>query len=162
MSKNKNETSDVLYEYMGVKVRRHNIIHLRVDEITYKKIIDIERETGLSIRKILGYSATPCKCCETSPVIAFNHGKEIRIERGIFSKRIPVSFSNKKRNHMNNRPVINTITNEVFDSVKEILKFVDITYNPLLDRLNNRVENNTPFKFLDEYDQSNRIGKENS
>ena len=150
----KTKSSDILYEYKGTPVRRHNIVKFRVDEITFKEIIDIELETGLSQRKIIAYSATPCKCCENSSVIAFVNDKEVKIKRGILSKRIPVSFSNKKTNHKNNRPVINTDTGEIFESVKAVLKFVDITYSPLLDRLNNRVNNNTPFQFLDEYAKS--------
>lgn len=162
MEQKKCKSSDILYEYKGTPVRRHNIVKFRVDEITFKEIIDLEQETGLSQRKILAYSATPgCEKCANSPVKVFINGKEVQIKRGILSKRIPASFTNKKINHQNNRPVINTITNEVFESVKAILKFVDISYNPLLDRLNNRVPNNTPFKFKDEYDaESNRTGKE--
>ncbi len=148
MGENKLNSSDILYEYKGTPVRRHNIVKFRVDEITYKEIIDLEKETGLSQRKILSYSATPCKCCENSPVIAYINDKEVRIKRGILSKRIPVSFTNKKINHQNNRPVINIETGQVYSSAK------DISYSPLLRRLNSEVENNTPFKFLDEYAKS--------
>jgi hypothetical protein len=147
-------SSGILYHYKNVPVRRHNIVIIRVDEITYKEIIDIEKETGLSQRKIIGYSATPCKCCENSSVRVFVNDKEVSVKRGILSKRIPVSFTQKKINHNNNRPVINVVTGEIYPSAKSILPFVDISYNPLLDRLNDRVPNNTPFKFLDEHAKS--------
>ncbi len=153
--------SDILYIYKDVPVRKHNYVKLRVDEITFKEIIDLEVETGLSQRKILGYSASPCKCCENTSVNVFINDKEVKIKRGILSRRIPASFTNKKHKHINNRPVINTETKQIFESVKQILQFVDISYNPLLDRLNGRCINNTPFVFYDEYLKQNPDAKNN-
>lgn len=163
MAIKKHRSSDILYYYENIPVRRHNIVPIRVDETTYRELIDAEIQTGLSQRKILAYSATPgCERCANSPVKVLVNGREVQIKRGILSKRIPISFTSKKIGHKRNRPVINIATGEIFQSAKEILKFVDIAYSPLLRRLNSEVENNTPFKFVDDYDQSNRTGKEDS
>jgi hypothetical protein len=78
--------------YKGVKVRRCNRIVLKVGESIFKKLIDEVENTGLSIPKILAYSSQPCERCKNISVTIFNdNGLEIKITRGILSKRIPDS-----------------------------------------------------------------------
>lgn len=86
---NYEKSNPVLYHYKGIPIRRFNTVNLRIDEITYKELIDAEVETGLSQRKILAYSGMPCKSCEGTFVTAFTDNGEVKIKRGIFSKRIP-------------------------------------------------------------------------
>lgn len=99
------DTNSVVEEYKGFKIRKYNKISLRVDELTYKDLIDAKEETGLSDRKILGYSSMPCRCCEGTHVIIFTDNGERKIKRGIFAKRIPElpGHTNKKAHVESNR-----------------------------------------------------------
>ena len=83
------KSNPVVETYRGIEVRKYNVIHLRVDSITYKEMIDAGHDTGLSQRKILAYSSMPCRCCEGTNVIVFTDNGERKIKRGILSRRIP-------------------------------------------------------------------------
>jgi hypothetical protein len=77
--------------FHGVKIKRYNTITFKVDAKTLKEIIVLQAQ-GMSTRKILGYSSTPCKHCENVSVIAYNReDEEVKIPRGILSKRIPTT-----------------------------------------------------------------------
>lgn len=83
--------------FKGIEVKRYNRIVISVDEKTFKEIITLQ-ETGLSSRKILGYSSTPCKHCEKIDVIAYDRDdNEVKIKRGILSKRIPTTHCGKNK-----------------------------------------------------------------
>jgi len=141
-----------MYFYKGVPVRKHNVIHLRVDEITYKEIIDTEESTGLSQRKILAHSSAPCEKCIGTEVMVMTDDGTVKIKRGILSKRIPVSYNgNKKKFHESSKKVRNIITGEILDSVRTAHRVSGIPYTTLLDKLNGVIINNTEFVFYESH-----------
>lgn len=91
----------VVETFEGIEIRRYNRIVFKVDAQTYKEIIQVELDTKLSTRKILGHSSKPCKHCENTTIIAFNRDdEEVKIPRGILSKRIPTTHcGNTKTEH---------------------------------------------------------------
>lgn len=131
----------IQYYHRGLPIRKYNSIHLRIDEITYKELIDAEHDTGLSLRKILSHSSTPCERCINTYVIVLTDNGAVKIKRGIFSKRLPTSDGN--RSHVISRKVINQTTGEIYKSVREASDLLGIKYTTLLDKLNNKTENNT-------------------
>lgn len=135
----------VQYVYKGVQVRKYNTIRIRVDEKTYKEIIDTGIDTGLSTRKILAHSSKPCERCIDKPVVVLTDNGEVNIKRGILSKRIPISYGNSNR--ANCRTIIDTETGAIFKSIKEVADLIKMKYTTLLDQLNNRSKNTTKFKF---------------
>jgi|GEM_PF-4227214 hypothetical protein len=76
--------------FQGIEIRRFNRIAFKVDAKTMKEILLAQFKSGLSVRKILGHSSKPCNRCEGTEIIAYNReGDEVKIPRGILSKRIP-------------------------------------------------------------------------
>lgn len=156
MSKNDNPVIEI---YKGRPIRNNNTILLRVDQITLKKIIDIQDTTGLSIRKILSYSSAPCDRCSMQPVTVYNDTGELKIERGILSKRIPASSQgNKKRSYEKGKKVIDTSNGTIYKSVQEVASIFNINYPALIDQLNGRYKNNTTFIF---YEQDSQLCQNN-
>jgi len=85
--------------YKGVPIRKYPDLRIAIDVITAKQIIDIQKETNLSTRKILSYSARPCDCCTGVNVVVCIHDKNIEIPRGILSKRIGNDSGKKRKIH---------------------------------------------------------------
>lgn len=70
--------------YKGVKIRRQNKIYLRVNHIEFKEIIDSAESTGLSMKKVLALSGTPCDRCKGIEVVYYDDSGNIhKIKRGI-------------------------------------------------------------------------------
>jgi len=143
------KNNPIKYFHKGRAIRSHNTLQIRVDEITLKKIIDIEEETGLSPRKILSYSSTPCERCANVQIRVMTDAGEVRIDRGILSKRIPASPGNKKRNLEKGRKVEDAQTGKIYSSIKEVSRIFELTYSTLVDKLNGRIPNNTNFTFYE-------------
>ncbi len=85
------KSNPILYYHKEVPVRKYNTVNMRIDEITYKELIDSESDTGLSLRKIIGYSSTPCEKCVNTFVVVRTENGQVKVKRGILSKRIPGS-----------------------------------------------------------------------
>lgn len=90
MAKPNCEFNPVVEVYRGIEIRKYPQIKFRVDVITFKEIIDAHLDTGMSTRSILGHSSKPCESCKNVFVTTFNSkDDEVKIKRGILSKRIP-------------------------------------------------------------------------
>lgn len=91
-------TNNPLVEiFEGIEIRRYNRIEFKVDAKTFKEILTLQL-SGLSVRKILGYSSKPCIKCESIDVITYNReGDEVKIKRGLLSKRIPTTHCGKNK-----------------------------------------------------------------
>jgi hypothetical protein len=146
-----NTTNPVVEIYKGKTIRIHNTIKIRVDQITLKKIIDVQDETNLSVRKILSYSSTPCEKCKLELVRVITDDGEVRIERGILSKRIPSSHGNcKNRGNEKGRKVLDTETGKIYDSIKQMCKAHKLIYPSMVDKLNGRTPNTTTFIYYEQ------------
>lgn len=87
----------VVEVFKGIEIKRFNRIVFKVDPKTFKEILELQ-DKGLSIRKILGHSATPCKHCESIDVITYNReDEEVKVKRGMLSKRIPTTHCGKNK-----------------------------------------------------------------
>lgn len=85
MSKYNNCVTEV---YKGFPIRKYEMLVIRIDANTRKKIIDLAESTGLSEKKIVCNSSAPCAKCEGSFISVFDtNGNEHKIPRGIISKR---------------------------------------------------------------------------
>lgn len=74
--------------YKGREVRKYNQIGIRVNSRTFKKIIDLFSDHNLSAKTILEASGRPCDKCKDIHVVVFNSdGAEIKIPRGILTKK---------------------------------------------------------------------------
>lgn len=105
-STNHSDVNPVIEYFLGIPIRRYNRITLRLDPISYKELIKAESESGLSQRQILGYSSRPCNCCNGTFVrVLGKDDNEVKIARGLLSKRIPEgSGSGKKHKFKNDEP----------------------------------------------------------
>lgn len=102
---NKN-TNPVIEIYKGMEVKTTNLVTLKLSPIEFKELIDIEIDTGLSLRKIIGYSSRPCEKCKGTSVVVFDKDdKELRIRRGFLSNRIPTNsgINRVKQTYAKNR-----------------------------------------------------------
>lgn len=80
------KTNDVIDTYKGVKIRKSNVIRIRVGARKFKELIDEVEKTKLSIPKIIWYSGKPCIHCKGLSVIVFNNeDEEVSIKRGILA-----------------------------------------------------------------------------
>ena len=61
---------------------------------------------------------------------------------------------NMSKTQFKPKKVINVETNEIYNSVKEVSKLFNISYNSLKKHLSGITKNKTKFKYLDNYDQS--------
>ena len=100
---NPNDSNPIIEMFCGIPIRRYNHIGIKLDPITYKELLRAEIETGLSQRQILGYSSRPCKLCEGAFVRVLNsNSMEVKIIRGLLSKRIPDGSGSGKKHKFNN------------------------------------------------------------
>lgn len=80
------KNNDFIEIYKGVKIRKSNVIRIRVGERKFKELIDEVEKTKLSIPKIIWYSGKPCNHCKGVCVIVFNkNDDQVSIKRGILS-----------------------------------------------------------------------------
>ena len=88
----------ILEVYKGKKIRYNNVLLIRVTISEYKNLIDMQEATGLSTRKIIGLSSTPCFKCTGTSVNHFNKdGDEVFVKRGYLSQNLPEKDSGKNR-----------------------------------------------------------------
>lgn len=93
----------------GLPVRKYNFIGIRLDPISYKELIETEFATGLSQRQILGYSSLPCNCCKETFVHTYTDNKgEVKIKRGLLSKRIPNGSGSSTKHKFPNEQITPT------------------------------------------------------
>ena len=93
-----NEANPVVEFFCGIPIRKYNQVTIRLDTVTYKELLRTEMETGLSQRQIIGYSSKPCNCCTGTFVrVLGKEDKEVKIIRGILSKRINDGWGSSKK-----------------------------------------------------------------
>jgi hypothetical protein len=66
-------------------------------------------------------------------------------------KKMSENHASKKEGYINPfaKKVINTETNEIYNSVSELCKILGLNYKTITNKLNGHRKNNTPFKYID-------------
>lgn len=96
------DANPILETFHGIPIRRYNKVQIRLDPISYKELIQAEVDSKLSQRQILGYSSKPCNCCTGTFVrVLGKDGNEVKIIRGLLSKRIPDGSGTAKKHKFN-------------------------------------------------------------
>jgi group I intron endonuclease len=93
------------------------------------------------------------KMSESAKNMSENHKRKLseKAKGKIFSDthRKKIGDSKKGSKNVNSKKVINTETNEIYDTAKEMCEILGLKYCTMIDRLNGRRKNKTPFRYLD-------------
>jgi len=79
----------------------------------------------------------------------FNLGKKLSEET-----KLKISLSTKGKNNHKSKPVINTITLEIYESATELSQFLNISLGTLYDRLCGRSKQKMNYQYLENYDNN--------